>query len=126
MIFLDKDLVLRAQLQLIEASGGAHGLRDEGGLESALNAAKNRINYEDADVIICAATYAFHLCKAHAFIDGNKRISANVSETFLDLNGYELAISNDELADLFLKIAASEMTREEVEAFFAEHTKINS
>ncbi len=117
---------MRAQLQLIEASGGAHGLRDEGGLESALNAAKNRFNYEDADVIICAATYAFHLCKAHAFIDGNKRISANVSETFLELNGYELAISNDELADLFLKIAASEMTREEVEAFFAEHTKINS
>lgn len=126
MIFLDKDLVLRIQLKIVETSGGAHGLRDEGGLESALNAAKNRFNYEDADVVVCAATYAFHLCKAHAFIDGNKRIAAAVAETFLILNNHEFAVTNDELADLFLRIAASEMSREEVEQFFAAHTKTNS
>lgn len=63
MNFLDKELVLRIQFLLIEDSGGAHGLRDEGGLESALNAAQNRFYYEEADITICAATYAFHLCK---------------------------------------------------------------
>lgn len=126
MIFLDKELVLRIQFRLIEASGGAHGLRDENGLESALNAAENRFHYEEADVKICAATFAFHLCKAHAFVDGNKRIAAAVTETFLELNNAELAISNDQLADLFLKIAASEITRAEVEEFFRQHVKIKS
>ena len=126
LIFLDNNLVLRIQFRLIEESGGSHGLRDEGGLESALNAAANRFHYENADLAICAATYAFHLCKAHSFIEGNKRIAAAVSETFLELNGASLAISNDELADLFLKIASSEMTREEVETFFAENVKLKN
>lgn len=124
MSFLDKELVLRIQFLLIEDSGGAHGLRDEGGLESALNAAQNRFYYEEVDITVCAATYAFHLCKAHSFIDGNKRVAAAVSETFLRLNNAELVISNEELADLFLKIAASEMMREEVELFFAENVKL--
>jgi death on curing protein len=124
MIFLNKKLVLRVQFQLIEATGGAHGLRDEGGLESALNAAENRAFYENAALKVCAATYAFHLCKAHAFIDGNKRIAAAVTETFLELNGATLEISNDELVDLFLKIAAGEMTREAVEQFFAKNVRL--
>lgn len=126
MIFIDKDLVLRIQFRLIESSGGAHGLRDEGGLESALNAAQNRFYYENADLQTCAATYAYHLCKAHSFIDGNKRIAAAVSETFLELNDAEFAVSNDELADLFLKIAAGARTREEVEQFFVENVKLKT
>lgn len=95
MIFVNKKLVLRIQFQLIEATGGAHGLRDEGGLESALSAAENREYHENADLKTCGATYAFHLCQAHAFVDGNKRIAAAVSETFLELNNATLEITND-------------------------------
>ena len=126
MIFLNKKLVLRIQFRLIEATGGAHGLRDENGLESSLGAAENREYYENADLKVCAATYAFHLCQAHAFVDGNKRIAAAVTETFLELNDARLEITNDELVDLFLKIAAGEMTREAVEEFFAENVKIEN
>ncbi|MCB0100033.1 MAG: Fic family protein, partial [Caldilineaceae bacterium] len=61
---------------LIDEYGGVHGLRDDGILESALAAAENRAYYENADLASCAATYAFHLCEAHAFLDGNKRIAA--------------------------------------------------
>lgn len=126
MIFLDKELVLQIQFRLIVTSGGAHGLRDEGGLESALNAAQNRFYYEEANIVVCAATYAFHLCMAHAFVDGNKRIAAAVTETFLELNDTELLLSNEELADTFLKIAAGEMKREEVEQFFEDKVKLRA
>jgi death-on-curing protein len=126
VIFLNKKLVLRIQFQIIEATGGGHGLRDEGGLESALAAAENREYYENANLKVCAATYAFHLCQAHAFVDGNKRIAAAVTEAFLELNNAILEINNDELVDLFLKIAAGEMTREAVEQFFAVNVKIQS
>lgn len=82
MIFPDKSAVLEIQSQLIERYGGIHGLRDEGALESALNTAENRAFYEDAPVDVLAATYAFHLSQAHAFLDGNKRIAAVPSPVF--------------------------------------------
>jgi death-on-curing protein len=89
MRFPDKLDVLTIHARLIEETGGSGGLRDQGSLESALAAAENRYNYEKADLITCAATYAFHLTQAHAFVDGNKRIAAAITETFLEDNGSE-------------------------------------
>ena len=66
MIFPDKLDVLTIHARLISEAGGTQGLRDEGLLESALTAAKNRRQYETADVVSCAATYAFHLTQTHA------------------------------------------------------------
>ncbi len=115
MRFPDKLDVLTIHARLIEETGGSGGLSDQGSLESALAAAENRYNYEKADLITCAATYAFHLTQAHAFVDGNKRIAAAITETFLENNGSELTMSDDELAQLFLNIAAGDLTRDDVE-----------
>jgi len=73
--------VLDLHKQAIEEFGGAHGLRDEAALGSAIMAAENRAYYENASLASCAATYAYHLTQAHAFIDGNKRIAAAVTAT---------------------------------------------
>ncbi|NKB18275.1 MAG: type II toxin-antitoxin system death-on-curing family toxin, partial [Pseudanabaena sp. CRU_2_10] len=43
-----------------------------------------------------------HLTQAHAFIDGNKRVAAAIAETFLETNGAQLNLSNDEVVALFL------------------------
>lgn len=64
--------ILSIHQLIVAETGGQPGLRDQGLLESALNAAENRHYYEQVDVIACAATYAYHLCMAHAFLDGNK------------------------------------------------------
>ncbi len=95
-------------------------MRDEGALESALNAAENRAFYETAPIEILAATYAFHLSQAHAFLDGNKRIAAAVAGVFLELNAAWLKATQDEIIELFLDIAASRFSREDVESKFAE------
>lgn len=102
----------------IAEHGGTPGLRDKGVLESALAAVRNRQHYEDASLIQCAATYAYHLSQAHAFLDGNKRIAALVAEIFLLLNGVALNATNDELANFFLGIAASAISREQIEQQF--------
>jgi death on curing protein len=115
MKFPDKLDVLTAHARLIAETGGSVGLRDEGLLESALAAAENRQGYEDADLTTCAATYAYHLTQAYAFIDGNKRIAAAVTETFLESNGSQLAMTDGEVVRLFLDIAAGLLSRDEVE-----------
>src|ERR1700752_3678451 len=123
MKFPDKLDVLAVHARLISQTGGSRGLRDERLLESALAAAENRFNYEAADAVSCAATYAYHLTQVHAFIDGNKRVAAAVTETFLITNGFELTITDDELVDLFVQIAAGELNRDAVEQLLRRETK---
>ena len=120
MNFIDKTSVLIIQRKLIERFGGIHGLRDEGALESAINATENRYNYETEDLVKLAATYAYHLSQAHTFLDGNKRIAAAVAGVFLEINGAWLSATDDEIIRLFLDIAASKLSREDVEIKFGE------
>src|SRR5215210_4199766 len=115
MIFPDKLDVLTIHARLIAEIGGTQGLRDEALLESALTAAKNRRHYETADIVNCAATYAFHLTQTHPFLDGNKRVAAAVTEAFLEANGFELTMANEEIVGLFLAIASSSLSREQIE-----------
>jgi death-on-curing protein len=119
MLFPRKEEVLEIHRRLLEEFGGLSGIRDEGLLDSALLTAANRQHYEGADLMTCAATYAFHLTTNHPFGDGNKRVGAAVSEIFLRLNGARLNATNDEIVDLFLGIAAGTVSREEVEQLYA-------
>ena len=124
MIFPEKLDVLTVHARLIAETGGTSGLSDEALLESALAAANNRYHYEGADVVSCAATYAYHLTQSHVFFDGNKRVAAAITEAFLKTNGFELTMSNGEVVSLFLAIASSQLSREEVEQRLRE--KVNT
>lgn len=123
MIFLTTEQVKLIQSANVDRFGGAHGMRDEGAFESAVMAAQNRYDYEDADVIACAATYGFHLCQAHAFVDGNKRVAAASMLICLELNDVKHELSQEDVINIFLKIASSEMTRDELETFLRAHIR---
>ena len=118
LFFPTQDEVELMHVKVIEETGGSYGLRDAGALESALKAAENRAYYEDAPLAVLGATYAFHLSQAHAFIDGNKRIAAVAAELFLEMNGAKSKATNEEIIKLYLDIAASRISREDVEKKF--------
>ena len=69
---------------LIDEFGGIHGLRDQGLLESAIF--RPQSGYYD-DLVHEAAALMESLANNHAFLDGNKRISFAVVDTFLRMNG---------------------------------------
>ena len=122
MIFIELTEALSSHERLIARYGGMSGLRDEGALQSALIMPQNRLWYEGTeDIAILGATYAYHLTKAHAFFDGNKRIAAVISFAFVYTNRGFIDATEDEVVDLFMGIAASHLTREDVEAFFSNH-----
>ena len=95
-------------------------MRDAGALEAALTAVENRAYYAQATLTICAATYAYHLTQAHAFLDGNKRVAAAVAEIFLELNGVELRTTDEQIVAVFLAIAAGQISRQDVEQWFTQ------
>ena len=53
-----------------------------------------------AALSLANAAYGFFIAEAQAFIDGNKRAAAIAMEAFLLLNGHELRMSDDEIAEL--------------------------
>lgn len=85
--FLTLDQVLGVHARSLEEHGGTQGIRDLGLIESALASAQNTFYYANGDVFEVAASYAFHLAEAQAFLDGNKRTGVAAALVFLALNG---------------------------------------
>lgn len=75
--------------QLIDEFGGRHGLRDRGRLEAAIF--RPQMGYYN-DLVDEAAALMESLANNHAFIDGNKRISFALTDTFPRLNGHYLEV----------------------------------
>jgi len=85
--FLSVDLVNELHAEGLAEHGGADGIGDPGGLESAVNAPENVFSYEGGDLFEIAAAYAFHIAEAQAYDDGNKRAAVSAALIFLDGNG---------------------------------------
>jgi death on curing protein len=109
--------------RVIEASGGAHGVRDLGAIESAI--AQPRMSFGGDDlypgVVEKAAALCFSLVTNHPFVDGNKRVGHAALETFLILNGFELDATIEEQERLMLMLAAGDLERSELELWISEH-----
>jgi len=119
-VFLTLDDVIEMHAEQIERYGGAHGLRDRAGLESAIATPQATFGGEwlHGSVPAMAAAYLFHLCQNHAFLDGNKRIGANAAITFLLINGWDLTLDEDELVSLVLGVAAGVIDKKRLTSVF--------
>jgi death-on-curing protein len=89
VLFLSRDEVLVAHARLLEAFGGAQGIRDMGLLESALH--RPATGYY-ADLAEMATALFESLLMNHPFVDGNKRVAFFATDVFLRLNGWRLAV----------------------------------
>ena len=67
------------------------------------------------------ARLGYALISNHAFVDGNKRIGMYVLLTFLEVNGIRLEATNEEVADVGIKVAAGEMDYESLLNWVRQH-----
>jgi death-on-curing protein len=120
-------LTLKEVLELhglvLKQSGGMEGVRDLGGLESALAQPRMTFGGEELypGVADKAAALGFSLVCNHPFVDGNKRIGHAALETFLVLNGWELVAGVDEQEVVILRLAAGTLKRDEFTAWVRSH-----
>ena len=107
MIWVTADDVILIHSRIIQTTGGIEGLRDRAGLEAAIAAPLQSFGGEDLfpSDIEKIARIGFGLASNHAFLDGNKRIGAMMTQLLLKWNGYQLRLKQGELADMFIAIA---------------------
>ena len=123
MIRFSKEKVLLLHRIMAQATGGSVGVRDEGLLESALEAAFSEFGgvefYPTKEEK--AARLGYSLISNHAFVDGNKRIGMYIMLTFLEVNGIHMDCTNEDVVHAGLSVAAATMDYEGLLAWVREH-----
>jgi death-on-curing protein len=115
--------VLKLHDLIISETGGSHGLRDLGLLESALGQPQQTFGGDDLypSLVAKAAALGFSLIKNHPFVDGNKRVGHAAVEAMLMLNGFDLSASVDDSEAEILAVAAGTLTRDHFQNWLEQH-----
>jgi death on curing protein len=90
--YLTKDTAIQVNVLL----GYEGAVRDENLLESALAAPQNAAYYENASLIVQAATLIERLALNYPFIDGNKRTALIIGSTFLLINDLHIVYQDEQ------------------------------
>ncbi len=115
--------VVELHRRLLQATGGAPGIRDLGALESAVVQPKATFGSADLypTLVDKAAALCFALIQDHPFVDGNKRVGHAAMETFFILNGAEIDASVDDQERLILDLAAGRIDRAHLIDWLRQH-----
>lgn len=123
MIWVTAEDIILIHSRIIQSTGGIDGLRDRAGLEAAIATPLQSFDGQDffPSVIEKITRLGYGLAANHAFLDGNKRIGAMITQLLLKWNGYHLALHEGELADMFIAIADGTATEHHLFAWVSKH-----
>jgi death-on-curing protein len=124
---LTKEQVVLLHKALVAESGGSSEIRDEGLLDSALNAPFQTFSGTELypTVLEKAARLGYGLIKNHPFVDGNKRIGTHVMLVFLMLNHFEVEYNDNDLVQLILGVASGEIDDRQLLVWLQQHLDWN-
>jgi death on curing protein len=125
MEYLTPQQILFIHHRLIAATGGSHGVRDLGALQSA--AARPQATFEGIDLypdLFAKAAALFEsLIRNHPFVDGNKRTAVAAAGILLRRCGFTLIASQEELYAFTMTMATGAAGQAEARAWLAAHAR---
>jgi death-on-curing protein len=130
MDYLDKEDILRINFLTIQHVGGnfthPYNFLHEENLDYLLDAVQAEMFGEPlyAEIHQKAGLYMYNIVCNHIFQDGNKRTGLEAALLFLQLNGYDLVVSDNLLIQFTLDVASGQHTLETVQEWFKEHIQL--
>jgi death-on-curing protein len=121
--FLKEGQIIGLHKNQILLFGGPNGIRDLGQLKSAIAAPEMLYDYnaeealsrgEEITLFDYASTYAAHISRGQAFLDGNKRTGIQAAILFLKVNSYRV---EGDVQNLFEWMHKLDCSRESKAAF---------
>jgi death-on-curing protein len=124
MNYLYPKQVIYLHKQIIGATGGSHGVRDKGLMESAVYRPQSSFGGQDfyPDLFLKTAVLGYSLINNHPFVDGNKRVGFESMRLMLRMNGYDIHASQSNKYSFVMDIAEGNMGEQEI----ADWIKTNS
>lgn len=125
MMYLTVEEVLYIHFRAIDRFGGLHGLRDIGGLESAVLRPQTTVFGQDAYPALHekVAAMVHSLALNHPFYDGNKRTAFVAMGLFLRLNGFILIGTHQEIENFTVRVAEEHLSVESIAHWLTKHTR---
>jgi death-on-curing protein len=111
-LYFDASHAIIVHDEIINKSGGFHGMLDQGRLESILYHIQNDLYYPNFEDKLTHLFYSVN--KAHAFADGNKRSSIALAAYFMEINGYDFAVTKfiSEMENIAVDVADNRVDKE--------------
>ncbi len=129
-VWVAAEVVFAVHDEQLAEHGGPAGFRDKGLVESALGSISNMARPQNMaadegcdDIAKLAAAYACGIGKNHGFNDGNERTALVTADTFLYLNGYELASPPTDTVFTMLGVADGSLTEDQLVEWFRENVR---
>lgn len=112
ILYFDVTHAITVHDDIINKSGGFQGIRDLGQLESILEHIQYDLYYPCFEDKLTHLFYAIN--KGHTFSDGNKRSSIALSTYFMEINGYDFAVSKFivEMENIAVDVADNRIEKE--------------
>ena len=125
MKYLTPERVLFIHSRLISETGGAHGVRDIGLLESAVG--RPRATFDRVllypDVFSQAAALLEALVNYHPVVDGHKQTGITAAGLFLRINGWKLICTPKSLERVTMRLATRKLKREELALWLKQNSQ---
>ncbi len=120
MIGLEEALAIHSEL--IRETGGADGVRDQGGLEAALARPYATFAGEDLypDPVDKAAAILESVIKNHPFVDGNKRSGYTLARLVLVTYDLDLVADDQQEYDMVIRVATGQLDVDGIKAWMLE------
>ena len=124
-IYLTAEQGLFVHYRLLSETGGEHGVRDLGLLESAIDRPQATFDRQELyrDIFEKAAALMESLINNHPFVDGNKRTGIACAVLFLQQNGILFSAKNAELEKFTLRVASSNAGHPEITKWLRKHSR---
>jgi len=124
MNYLTPEQVLFIHSRLVTETGGSHGMRDLGLLESAVARPHATFDGKELypDLFTKAAALMDSVINNRPFVDGNKRMGITAAGLFLRINGWKLTATLDELETCTLRVATVGMKVAELALWLRDNT----
>ena len=109
--------------RVIDATGGSHGVRDIGLLQSIIVKPSAQFGGKElySGVFRKAAVLLESIANYHVFVDGNKRTAFTATAYFLHINGYELTATNKAVEKTIISVATKHINLDALEAWIEKH-----
>jgi death on curing protein len=117
--------ILFIHYRLIEATGGSHGVRDLGALQSAASRPLATFSGDDlySDIFAKTSVLMESIIQNHPFVDGNKRTAITAAGSLLRRNGYLLETSQEELYRFTMLMATGKAGKKDAEQWLRLHSR---
>lgn len=118
--FLTAAEVLFIHARLVSETGGEHGVRDIGLLQSTVARPQATFDGRELypDLFQKAAVLMHSLAQNHPFVDGKKRTAITSAALFLLRNGWQLQTTNEALEQFTLSVTDGSLDVAEIAAWF--------